>query len=647
MVDKSSDIIEVFPWNKNFETGIAQIDEQHQQLVHLLNELAGFLGNKSDPVALNQLFAELASYADHHFKTEESVWQHYFKDDSWNTEHHKVHENFIENVLALKEEENVKPLEIVVEDILKFLIHWLAFHILDSDMRMSKAVHAIDSGMALEEAKHQAEIAMSGSMKVLVETVLSMYDNLSSRTLELMRERTERKRAEEKLRISEKKEKSFSDAITNSIPGLLYLYDEELHLIRWNKKHVDVTGYSDDELAHKSLLDFFEERYHPQVISSVHSTFAEGYLETEGVLLSKDGTKTPYLFTSVPLNIEGKKHFLGIGINIKSRKIAENRLIRSKQMHEEAQKLAHLGHWQLNLKKGGLIWSDEVFRILELDKAQTEPSYEAFLSIVHPDDRAIANKLHADFISQHEAYEVVHRLLMDDQRIKFIRRHCRTEYDSHGNPAYSVGTIHDITQEVLSEQKLKGALHGVVASVSKALEARDPYTAGHQQRVAEISIAIAEKMGLDSDQVEGIRLGATVHDIGKLSVPTELLVKPTRLNELEYSLIRNHALGGLEIMEGTDFPWPITDIISQHHERLDGSGYPYGLKGDEICLEARIVAVADVFEAMSAHRPYRPALGPDRAIEELRSNRGKFYCPEAVDALLSLLDEDKDRFSIP
>jgi putative nucleotidyltransferase with HDIG domain len=151
-------------------------------------------------------------------------------------------------------------------------------------------------------------------------------------------------------------------------------------------------------------------------------------------------------------------------------------------------------------------------------------------------------------------------------------------------------------------------------------------------------------MGMDAFHLEGLRLGASIHDLGKLSIPSELLTKPTHLSEIEYLLIKTHAETGASILKNVQFPWPIIEIVSQHHERIDGSGYPKGLKGDEICLEARIVAVADVFEAMSAHRPYRASLGTDKAIAELKAHRGSHYDPEVVDTLLALLEEDPDRF---
>lgn len=185
---------------------------------------------------------------------------------------------------------------------------------------------------------------------------------------------------------------------------------------------------------------------------------------------------------------------------------------------------------------------------------------------------------------------------------------------------------------------LVDALTRTVAVLSRALEMRDPYTNGHQKRVSLLAVAIAEALGLPPDTVTGIRLGSLVHDVGKIAVPAELLSCPRRLTPEEMALIRSHSAVGRDIIAEATFPWPLKRMVAEHHERLDGSGYPDGLRGEEICLEARIIAVADVIEAMSSHRPYRPALGIEVAIEEIRRHRGVYYDPQAVDACLGVLD---------
>jgi putative nucleotidyltransferase with HDIG domain len=174
-------------------------------------------------------------------------------------------------------------------------------------------------------------------------------------------------------------------------------------------------------------------------------------------------------------------------------------------------------------------------------------------------------------------------------------------------------------EQIVEERtvKLQGALEGIIQVMTRTVEARDPYTAGHQRRVALLSVAIAEKMGMPKDQIEGIRMAGMIHDLGKISVPAEILSKPTRLTDIEFALIKTHSQVGYDILQEVDFPWPIAQMVLQHHERMDGSGYPQGLSGEDILLEARILCVADVVEAMASLRPYRPALGIEKALEEI------------------------------
>jgi len=185
---------------------------------------------------------------------------------------------------------------------------------------------------------------------------------------------------------------------------------------------------------------------------------------------------------------------------------------------------------------------------------------------------------------------------------------------------------------------LQATLDGIIKALAATTETRDPYTAGHQQRVTELAVALAEEMCISDHQKAGIRVASLLHDIGKMSIPAEILSKPTKLKEMEFALIKNHSAVAYDILKVIDFPWPVAEIVLQHHERLDGSGYPNGLKSDEILLEARIIAVADVVEAMSSHRPYRAALGLEAALNEISKNKDSKYDPDVVDACLRVFD---------
>ncbi len=185
-------------------------------------------------------------------------------------------------------------------------------------------------------------------------------------------------------------------------------------------------------------------------------------------------------------------------------------------------------------------------------------------------------------------------------------------------------------------RQLKLTLKQTVNALAITSEKRDPYTAGHQQRVTQLACAIAQEMGVDEEKIEGIRVAGLLHDIGKIYVPAEILSKPARLTPMEMGIMKTHSEVGYDILKEVPFPWPVADIVLQHHERIDGSGYPNGLKGGDIFQEARIICVADVVEAMSSHRPYRAALGIERALEEITRGRGKQYDPEMVDICLKL-----------
>ncbi|MFZ5925891.1 MAG: HD-GYP domain-containing protein [Acidobacteriota bacterium] len=185
--------------------------------------------------------------------------------------------------------------------------------------------------------------------------------------------------------------------------------------------------------------------------------------------------------------------------------------------------------------------------------------------------------------------------------------------------------------------RLKKALDGIVQVVTRMVEARDPYTAGHQQRVAGLAVSIGKELGLSQDQLEGLSVGGMIHDLGKVCVPAEILSRPGALSPVEFSLIQMHCEQGFRIIGDIEFPWPVGRMVLEHHEKWNGRGYPKGLSGEQILLEARILCVADVVEAISSHRPYRPGLGLDSAISEIASNRGVLYDPAVVDAFMKLV----------
>lgn len=223
------------------------------------------------------------------------------------------------------------------------------------------------------------------------------------------------------------------------------------------------------------------------------------------------------------------------------------------------------------------------------------------------------------------------------------------------NPSSAPGelvVVRDISSRIQAEkeaaeswQKLERALEGTIQALALTIEIRDPYTAGHQRRVSQLAAAIAKKMGLTEDQVRAIRVAGDIHDIGKISIPAEILSRPARLNQVEFEIIKTHPQVGYDILKKVNFPWPVAQIVLQHHERIDGSGYPSGLRSDEILPEARIIAVADTVEAMASHRPYRPALGVEKALIEILRFKGILFDSDAVDACLYLFRKEHFQWS--
>ena len=238
------------------------------------------------------------------------------------------------------------------------------------------------------------------------------------------------------------------------------------------------------------------------------------------------------------------------------------------------------------------------------------------------------------------------QIIRKDGTKRSIEASVSLQKDSSGKPTGFRGIARDVTERKQAEEKLlltleslRKAFGTIIKVMVSAVEMRDPYTSGHQIRSADLARAIATEMGLPQDKINGIRLAGSIHDIGKLSIPAEILSKPSKLTNIEFSLIKEHSRVGYEMLKDVESPWPLAQIVYQHHERIDGSGYPRNLKGDEIIIEASIMAVADVVEAMASHRPYRPALGIKAALEEIKKNKGILYDEAVADTCLRLFLE--------
>lgn len=272
-------------------------------------------------------------------------------------------------------------------------------------------------------------------------------------------------------------------------------------------------------------------------------------------------------------------------------------------------------------------------------------------SVVHPDDVERVMKYHRGRLlgkEEHSRYEC--KGVRKDGSVIFLEV-VASALKRNGNIIGTHSYIWDITRRKRLEKghesvlaQLRVALRGFILALAKSVEERDPFTSDHQQRVADLARAIGEEMALSKKRIDGILMAGFIHDIGKIKVPAEILNKTIKITQTEFEIIKTHPKVGYNILKNIAFPWPIAQIIYQHHERIDGSGYPQGLTGEKIRLESRILAVADVVEAIASHRPYRAALGIEAAIEEISQNKGRLYDADTVDACLRLFNEKKYRF---
>jgi len=292
------------------------------------------------------------------------------------------------------------------------------------------------------------------------------------------------------------------------------------------------------------------------------------------------------------------------------------------------------GHFTSSNPAGSRVYGYTVQEILQLNIAQiVDPEY---LSVA---EENIRRKLEG--LEETGPYELVtHRKDGEPVWVEVSTRLVSKD----GVPVEIEGIARDVTERKLAEQererslsRLRRTLDQTVYALAAAVEMRDPYTAGHQRRVADLATGIAEEMKLPEDRIRGIRMAGLIHDVGKIHIPAEILSKPTRLTEAEWSMIKVHPQAGYDILKDIEFPWPVARIVLQHHERVNGSGYPQGLSDKKILLEARILGVADVVEAMASHRPYRPAHAVKEALKEIEENKGVLYDTQAVDACVRVV----------
>jgi PAS domain S-box-containing protein len=421
----------------------------------------------------------------------------------------------------------------------------------------------------------------------------------------------------------------------------------EGRLIDVNPRLCELLGYSRQEALTLGIQDLT----HPDDIGASTEarqrllTGTVSHYEKEVRLLRKDGTDVwTRIVTSLVRPTNGAAvHFTSLVQDISRQKKLEKEQretdLRFRQLAENIREVLFL----VDRTDGRTLYVSPAYEAIWLQsRSAVYANPAAWMAAIHPED--LAGVQHAVATARstgnmnHE-YRIVH----PDGTVRWIKGRTFPILDETQRPYRLAGIAEDITDRKCSEAEiqrqvaqLKRATYSTIDVIRTMSEMRDPYTHGHEHRVGLIAAAIAEEMGLEPSRIEGIRIAGFLHDLGKIRVPAEILAKPNQLTEEEFNLVKVHPQASYEILKPLEFPWPVAEIARQHHERLDGSGYPQGLKDREILLEAKILAVADTVEAVASHRPYRPGLGVTAALAEIEAGRGKLFEPLVVDACLRL-----------
>ncbi len=463
-----------------------------------------------------------------------------------------------------------------------------------------------------------------------------------------IRRACEKAGAQKALRESEEKYRLVVEGATEGI----VLLDLKGTIQEVNPKALELSGFERQDLIGKNFATLLPGlRLDAASVLGAFKTIATGgdLHQHEWTMVNKEGKPITFVAHHSPVRKAGR--IVGLSVileDVTERKRAQHELLESEQKYRILVEQSLQGMVVSQGVPPRLVFANTA--LAEITGYTVEEllslSSEEIMRLVHPEDR--------DHFFQRYARRIQglptpprnqFRGVRKDGGVRWIEQHAsRIEYD--GEPAVQA-VFMDVTEQKEAERELRESyevvrktLVGTVDALAAAVEKRDPYTAGHQRRVSNLAAAVATEMGLPPDQISAIQIAGMVHDVGKIYVPAEILSKPSNLTEIEITMIRTHPQVGFDVLKPVDFPWPVAEIVLQHHERWNGSGYPRGLSGDEICPEARILAVADVIEAMVSHRPYRPAHPLERALEEIVAHRGELYHPDVVDTVVTLVTEN-------
>ncbi|MEO0123251.1 MAG: PAS domain S-box protein [candidate division WOR-3 bacterium] len=472
--------------------------------------------------------------------------------------------------------------------------------------------------------------------------------------LALVRDITEKKRIQGQLKENEE----LFRTIFESAKDCIFIKNKALRYVMVNKCTAELLGMKTEEIIGKTDFDIFGPDTANTIISEDRRVLNGEVIENFSERNIR-GKRFKFHTIKVPLyNAKGEIWGLcGIARDISEQETTKSELIKNQE--------------RLQLITENIT---EVIFILDMDLKFTFMSPS--IKIIGYDTDELLNNGVEKLLTRH-SYSDAMKVLKEELEIESIPTLNKNRYrslllqikkrdgmeiwaqttfkfirDKEGKPIGILGVARDVSDAYNAHQELKKSyeqlnrlLEGAVTALASAVEKRDPYTAGHQRRVAELTCTIAEEMGLSKEIINYLRIASLLHDVGKIYVPAEILAKPTTLTPAEFEIIKTHSQVGYEILAPVNFPWPIPEIVLQHHEKMDGSGYPKGLKGDEIMIEAKILCVADIVEAMMSHRPYREALGLDQALNDISKGRGIKFEPEIVDICIKLFKEKGFRFS--
>jgi len=458
----------------------------------------------------------------------------------------------------------------------------------------------------------------------------------------------ERKAAEEALRRSEQR----LSLHIQKTPLAVIEWDTDFRVLQWNAAAEQIFGYPAAEAAGRHASFIVPEDSQAKVERIWQDLMRNAGGERSAIEnVTKEGRTISCEWYNTPL-VDSEGRVIGVASlaqDVTKRKRTERALRDSEELYRRL--VAAIPDLIVRTDlHGNVVYANELAERLSETAGAGGLVGRSIFSFIAPEDLEKAKSGAKAIFQERRAPQEIGLVFNGKPPIKF-------EVDGailrnpDGTPYSIVYLCRDITERKQAEEdlrrglvKLRTTLKAAIDSLASAIEMRDPYTAGHQERATRLARAIAVEMGLDEERIEGIEIAGIIHDIGKLYVPAEILSKPTKLTDIEYAMIKMHAQAGYTILSKIDFPWPIAQIVHQHHEFVNGSGYPQGLAGKDILLEARILCVADVVEAMSSHRPYRPALGISLALDEITQKRGILFDREVVDACLRLFREKSFKF---